>query len=278
VKFQLGARFEGQRAKEKTAGIERNEAGLSFSAGANWTIRDDVSLALTGSRSQKIPSVEELFADGPHAATFAYEIGDPDLETETANSLDLTLHITEELFRVEASAFLTAFDHFIYQEFTGEEIDDLDVLVAQQADARFMGMEGSLEYDILHRGQHHLLVEAWGDLVRAELSARGENLPRIPPFRFGGRLTYNGGTLRANIGLTRVGTQTRVASFEEETEGYSMLDMSVGYRLFSGALTHDLLIRGTNLTNQEARNHTSFLKELAPLPGRDVRIMYRVYF
>jgi iron complex outermembrane receptor protein len=65
---------------------------------------------------------------------------------------------------------------------------------------------------------------------------------------------------------------------EEETDGYTQLDMSVGYRLFSGALTHDFVLRATNLTDVEARNHTSFLKELAPLPGRDIRFMYRVYF
>jgi iron complex outermembrane receptor protein len=278
VRFQLGARLEGQRASEKTLSRERNETGLSFSAGANWSVAEAVSLAFTASRSQKIPSVEELFADGPHAATFAYEIGDPDLKVETANSLDLTLHVTENLFRVEASAFLTSFDEFIYQEFTGEEEDGLDVLVARQGDATFVGGEGSVEFDLLHRGDHHILVEGWGDLVRAELSENEEALPRIPPLRFGGRVRYIGGTLRGEVGMTRVGMQDRVAPREEETDGYTMMDMSVGYRLFAGRITHDFVIRGSNLTNVEARNHTSFLKELAPLPGRDVRFMYRVYF
>ena len=94
----------------------------------------------------------------------------------------------------------------------------------------------------------------------------------------GGRLRYNGGTIRADLGLTQVAAQNRVGPMEEETDGYGMMDMSVGYRLFSGDLTHDFILRGTNLTNREARNHTSFLKELAPLPGRDIRFMYRVYF
>jgi iron complex outermembrane receptor protein len=80
------------------------------------------------------------------------------------------------------------------------------------------------------------------------------------------------------VGVTRVTTQDRVAPLEEETQGYSMLDMSLGYRLFTGAVTHDFVLRGTNLADQEARNHTSFLKELAPLPGRELRFMYRIYF
>jgi iron complex outermembrane receptor protein len=94
----------------------------------------------------------------------------------------------------------------------------------------------------------------------------------------GGRLRYIGETVRGDLGLTRVTRQTRVAPLEEETEGYSMLDVTLGYRLFAGALTHDFVLRGSNLTNKEARNHTSFLKELAPLPGREIRLMYRVYF
>jgi iron complex outermembrane receptor protein len=69
-----------------------------------------------------------------------------------------------------------------------------------------------------------------------------------------------------------------VGQLEEPTEGYSLVDFSVGYRLFSGEVTHDFVLRASNLTNQEARTHTSFLKELAPLPGRDIRFMYRMYF
>jgi iron complex outermembrane receptor protein len=278
VRFQLGGRVEAQRSREKIQDRERSELGFSLSAGANWSASEAVSVAVTASMAQKIPSLEELFADGPHAATFAYEIGDPELAVETARSLDLTLRVTEDLFRVETAAFLTSFRNFIFQEFTGQVVEGLDVLTAAQGDALFMGGEGSIEFDILHRGRHHLLVEGWGDLVRAELRESGDPLPRIPPLRAGTRLRYNGGTIRADLGLTRVADQNRVAPREEGTEGYTMVDVSVGYRLFSGSLTHDFLIRGTNLTDQEARIHTSFLKELAPLPGRDIRLMYRVYF
>ena len=278
VRFQLGARLEGQRSRDKAQHRERNEYGLSFSGGMNWAMAEDASLALTASRSQKIPSIEELFADGPHAATFAYEVGDPDLKVETANALDVTLHLSKGLLRIEASTFLDYFQDFIYQEFTGEEEDGFPVIQARQGDATFVGAEGSAEFDLLHRGRHHLLVEGWGDYVRAELTKENEPLPRIPPLRVGGRVRYNGGTVRADMGLTRVTTQSRVGTLEEETTGYSMLGMSLGYRLFTGPVTHDFLLRGTNLTNGEARNHTSFLKELAPLPGRELRFMYRVYF
>lgn len=278
LRFQVGARVEGQRAHEKLQGRKRNDLGFSLSTGANWAVNEQLSVALTASRSQKIPSLEELFAEGPHVATFAFERGEPDLDVETANSLDLTVHLTRSLVRVEASIFLNAFDRFIYQELTGEEVEGLPVLQARQGDAVFSGGEGSVEFDLMHRGRHHLLVEGWGDLVRAELRADDQPLPRIPPIRVGGRLRYDGGTARADLALTRVMTQDRVAPFEEETAGYGLLDFSVGYRLFTGEVTHDFVLRGSNLTNREARNHTSFIKELAPLPGREFRFLYRVYF
>ena len=278
VRFQVGARTEVQRAEEKTSPLKRNHVGFSLSGGMNWSFTDRLSLALTGARSQRLPSLEDLFSNGPHAATFAYEIGNPELDPETAYSVDATIRLTEGLVRVEASGFVNLFDGFIYQEFTGEAVEGLPVLQTVQGDATFLGGEGSVEFDLVHLGRHHLLVEGWGDYVRAGLRANGEALPRIPPLRFGSRLRYNGGTVRADLGLTAVTTQDRVGPLEEPTRGYSMLDLSIGYRLFTGGVTHDFLVRGSNLTDQEARNHTSFLKEVAPLPGREIRLMYRVYF
>jgi iron complex outermembrane receptor protein len=211
VRFQLGARTEAQRAKEKPRSLERNHVGLSFSGGVNWSLTERLTLALTGARSQRVPSLEDLFSDGPHAATFAYEIGNPDLDPETAHSVDATLHLTEGVVRMEASVFVNRFDGFIYQEFTGGEEEGLPVLQTVQGDASFAGGEGSVEFDLIHLGRHHLLVEGWADYVRAELRESGDPLPRIPPLRFGSRLRYNGGTIRADLGVTTVTSQDRVA-------------------------------------------------------------------
>jgi iron complex outermembrane receptor protein len=84
--------------------------------------------------------------------------------------------------------------------------------------------------------------------------------------------------LWGEIRVRRVGEQDRVAELEMPTDAYSMLDATIGYRFFTGGLVHDLVLRGTNLTDEEGRNHVSFLKELAPLPGRDVSLAYRLSF
>ena len=157
-------------------------------------------------------------------------------------------------------------------------VGDLPVYRTVQSDAAFVGGEVSLELDLVHRGRQHVLVEGWADYVRAELVDDDEPLPRIPPLRLGGGLRYDGGVIRADVGATRVLDQERVAALEEETDGHVMVDGSIGYRLFAGDRVHDLVLAGRNLTNVEARNHVSFLKELAPQPGREIRLMYRFFF
>ncbi len=278
VRYQLGARGEFQRMEQTAAGFEENHFGFSLSGGVNWTASERVGLAVSLARSTKLPSLEELFSDGPHAATFAYEIGNPDLDPESAYTLDLTLRLSEGTFRGELTGFANVFDGFIYQDFTGEEEEGLPVWEFSQGDARFVGFEAALEFDLVHQGRHHLLVEGWSDYVRAELTNLDRNLPRIPPLRLGTGLRYDGGAFRGDVGITRVARQDRVSPSEEETAGYTLLNASVGYRLFLGNLVHDFVLQGNNLTDQEARPHTSFIKELAPLPGREVRLMYRLYF
>ncbi|NNM04585.1 MAG: TonB-dependent receptor [Gemmatimonadetes bacterium] len=278
VRYQVGARAEGQLMEQTEAGFDENHFGLSVSAGLSWTISEAAGLSFTAARSVKLPSLEELFSNGPHAATLAYEIGDPNLDPEEAYSLDATLRLSQGTFRGEFTGFLTFFDGFIFQDFTGDEEDGLPVTVFDQSDATHAGFEAALEFDLIHRGNHHLLVEGWTDYVRAKLPDLDRNLPRIPPLRVGTGLRYDGGTLRGDVGITLVTDQARIAPLEEETEGHTMLDASVGYRLFTGEVVHDFVLQATNLADQEARLHTSYVKELAPLPGREIKLIYRVYF
>jgi len=103
-------------------------------------------------------------------------------------------------------------------------------------------------------------------------------LPLIPPWRWslGGLWEYR--QWRATLDVRRTEEQTRVAEFETPTPGYTLLNASVSYALITGAVGHEITLRGTNLTNQEARNHVSLLKDVAPLPGIDIRLTYRLLF
>ncbi|MFC1662391.1 TonB-dependent receptor, partial [Gemmatimonadota bacterium] len=196
LRYQVGGRIEGQRVRGKDLGIEESHVGVSLSAGLSWAMTERVSLALSGARSVKLPSLEELLSNGPHAATFSFEIGNPDLENESAYSVDATLRLTEGRIRGELTGFLNYFDQFIFQDFTGDEEDGLPVLRFEQEDAIFTGAEASVAVTLHHHAPHHLLLEGWGDYVRAELRKTDQPLPRIPPLRLGGRLRWDGGPRR----------------------------------------------------------------------------------
>lgn len=281
-RVQAGLRYERQEAASPEDGIRRTDDAISSSLGLNVDISELLTLSVSGSRSVKLPNSEELFSNGPHAATQAYEIGDPDLAAETAWGLDLTTHLHADRVRGTGSFFLTRFSDYIHEAATGAERDGLDEFVFVQDDARFIGFELEGEVDVLEgspaAGAAHLSIELMADMVRAELVDRDEPLPRIPPMTFGGGLNYSRGGLVARGSVRRTTGQSRVGPFETATDGFTIVDASASYRIISGDLFHDITLTVSNLTNSEARLHTSFLKNLAPLPGREVRLIYRLNF
>ena len=279
-RFQLGARYEAQDIAAPLA--ERAFEGLSGSFGAVWQpAADGWSLGLSLARSTKLPNAEELFSNGPHIATNAFEIGNPDLTEETSLGLDLTLRRTTGRFTGEVALFANRFDDFIFEQATDEEEDGLPVFRYVQRDADFLGAELDAILQLFHGEPHHLDLELGADFVRAELKGRlggGEPLPRIPPERFRLGLHYRTDRLDAQVEGIRVGRQGRVADLELPTAGYTLLNATLGYRFFTERTVFDVLLRGANLADEEARNHVSFLKEVVPMPGRDFSLSLRTTF
>ncbi|HWM93413.1 MAG TPA: TonB-dependent receptor [Thermoanaerobaculia bacterium] len=275
-RYQLGARYEAQDVAAEGGG-DRSFSGVSGSLGAVWQPGGDYSIGLSLARSTKLPNAEELFSNGPHLATNAFEIGDPDLRKETSLGADLTLRKTSGSFTGEVTLFTNRFDDFIYEQATAEEEDGLPVFRYVQRDARFHGAELDGVFQLVHGEPHHLDLELGADFVRAQLQG-GEPLPRIPPERFRLGLHYRNDRLDAQVEGIRVGEQDQVAAFETPTEGYTLLNATLGYRFFTERAAFDVLLRGTNLTDEEARNHVSFLKDVVPMPGRDFSVAVRTTF
>ncbi|MDT8341429.1 MAG: TonB-dependent receptor [Longimicrobiales bacterium] len=278
TRVQFGARYEYQESSESIDGFSESFDGVSLSAGVRWDASDAASLSLSAGRSVKLPTAEELFSNGPHLATRSFELGSRDLKKETAYSLDGTVHFHLERFRGEITGFLNEFSDFIFPAFTGNVTDGLQEVRFTQADARFSGLEARTEVELFHEGEQHLGLELGADYVRGTLKDDDAPIPRIPPFRLSAGVRYEGVPWQASFTLRQVSEQDRVADFEEATPGHTMLDASLGYRLFAGRTVHEIVLQGRNLTDEDARVHASLLKEVAPLPGRDLRLMYRVAF
>jgi iron complex outermembrane recepter protein len=279
-RWQLGGRYERQDVTAEIEGEnDRSFSGFSGSLGAVWA--PDArgwALGLSVARSVKLPNAEELFSNGPHIATNAFEIGDPDLDREVSLGVDATLRKTSGPFTGELTLFANRFDDFIYEQPTPDEEDGLPVFRYVQRDAEFYGAELTGVLELFHAEPHHVDLELGADLVRAELSDTGEPLPRIPPASYRLGVHYHGERLTGLVEAQRAEEQRRTAELETPTDGHTFLNASVGYRIFTEKAVYDLMLRGRNLTDEEGRNHVSFLKERVPLPGRDVSLAVRVTF
>ena len=284
LSWQFGLRWENQDVDPEGDLPSRSFDGISGSAGAVWRFAEGYSLTASLSRTERLPTATELFADGPHVATRAFEIGNPELSPEESVGLDLSLKGAGERVSGSFNLFWNDFDGFIYESFTGDLEDGLDVLRFVQRDAEFRGAElaalvrlAEVGDPLSPGGGGHLDLDLRADYVRAEL-ADGTPLPRIPPIRLGAGLSYHQGPWRALAEVRWADSQDRLAANETPTDDYTLVNASLSYRFFAGPTVTDLILRGTNLGDEEARNHVSFLKDQVPLPGRDLSLIVRVAF
>ena len=280
----IGLRLD--RAEVDSVGkAKRKDNLVGFSASGAYALSDrevDNYWEISGNfdRAQRAPVAEELFSDGAHIATQSYEIGDENLRKETANNFELGLHYHGEKAHASLSAYSNRFDDFIYQRYAGEEIAGLPVRIWSQVDARFNGFEAQTTLT-MHESDDFGQLEGTlqFDAVHARLD-NGGNLPRIAPQRYGANLNWDNGAWHANLSLMRYAEQDDVAEFETRTAGYTRVDFDAS-RSFANAdesLLTEVYFRVRNGTDQLAFAHTSFLKEFAPLPGRNIGFGVRLYW
>ena len=231
--------------------------------------RGDTFLALTVSKAERAPTDVELFADGPHVATRSYETGSPALDVEEALSAEITARTAFGDWEMETAVFRADYDGFIAAFPTGAEADGFPVYAYRQEDVVLSGFEASLEGPVGRIGDFDLDAELTAEYVDGELDD-GTNLPRLPPLALMGGLTARSErhTFHAEVEWSDV--QDETAPGELKTQSYVLFNARWSFEPFED---RDLrvLLEGRNLTDQDARLHTSFLKEQVPLPGRNFR-------
>ncbi|MEG3060065.1 MAG: TonB-dependent receptor [Comamonas sp.] len=272
-RFEGALRHERQTAEALTSGLERKHSGTSASLGAVWQFVPGYQLATSLTHSSRLPTVEELYAQGLHMATSTYERGNADLQREKSKAWDLSLRKTAGATTFSVSAFQHRVNNYIYGR-TLDEHDGLQLLQYSQADARFTGLEGQVR----QRLGSHWGVTLFGDTVRARLDAGG-TLPRIPSARVGLRLDARWNGWQGMAEWVQVGKQNRVAEFESTTAGYGMLNLSASYQMrTAGGTPWQIYVKGRNLTDRLGYAHTSFIKSAAPLMGRNITVGVKMDF
>jgi len=280
---EAGGRYEYSRLRAEadadlgTDAVRRTFHAFSASVGGSYEIAQGIRFGVNASHAQRAPSAEELFANGPHAGTQAFEVGDPTFGKETSWGLEATLRATGDGYHVSASVFQSWFDDYIYETPTGEIEDDLPVFQYFQDDARYFGVEIEASARVARIGGVTINADAVADYVRATVDAVGP-VPRIPPFRFLAGLEAQSAVVDGRVEVERVTGQDRIAAFETRTDGYTMVNASLAFHPFGDANDSTIMLSANNIFNVEARRHASFLKDYAPLAGRDLRVILRFTF
>lgn len=274
---ELGARAEQQKIDVQAELPNYNETAISLSAGTVWEFADEHALALNLTRTQRNPQAAELYANGPHIAAQRFEIGDANLDQETSVTADLSLRHTGDQVRWTLSAYYNDYSDYIYADPTGELEDDLPVFVYLQQGAKFHGFEAELNVPLMDSGDQHLELRLASDYVRGKLD-NGDDLPQIPPLRFGAGLHYDRDAWHLGMQAFYYDKQDKIAENELPTDSFVLAEADASYRVPMGSSSVFVFLRGTNLLDEDARQHASPLKDIAPLPGRSWHIGARAEF
>jgi iron complex outermembrane recepter protein len=287
-KMEAGARYEHTSLTARTAvgddrffRGERSFDAFSGSIGASYGFAPDWRAGLNLSRTERAPSAEELFANGPHAGTEAYELGNPNFKKESSWGIEATVHGHGDGYSFDASAYYNRFSNYIYDALvqqgscvaaaapSGRDVD-LPCFQYAQADARYYGIEAEGSLRLATIGSYAINADLLGDYVHAQIIGTGP-APRIPPLRLLGGLEAQSESINARVEVERSFKQTRVLGLETPTDGFTLVNASVQLKPWGAVNPTTLTLSANNIFDVDARRHASVLKDFAPLAGRDLR-------
>lgn len=274
--------------------VDTTISGKSFttgnaSAGFVRRVGENAVIASNLTYAERAPNASELFAFGPHIGTQSFEIGNSSLGVESSVNLDISYRLTAGKLTGEFTAFYSDFSDYIYMRFLDHEnleemygeldTDGLSVFQATPADAEFYGFEIDLRYHIIDEADRNMHFDLLIDQTRATNERFGTNMPRIPTRRIGGRYEYAVGPWVMGVEGRYSEAASHLAPDELPTDSYFLWSADVLYRIqATETVVVDLFAVGSNLGDEEARPHSSYLKDLAPMPGRSVKLGVRTRF
>ena len=275
--LEAGARYENTQIEASTLRQERSFDTFSASVGGGFTLFDDFRTGLNVSRTQRAPTAAELFAEGPHIATQQFEIGDPTVGKESSWGAEGYVRGEIGEVKVNASVYRNWFGDFIYLAGTGEEEDELPVFAFMQQDADQWGAEAQITFPLVEGRDFSLLGDLRGAYTRVEFDD-GTDAPRIPPLSLYGALEGRWDHFDLRGEVEWYDSQTDVAPFETPTDGFTMVNASLGWHPFEGRENLTLIAQVENIFDAEGRHHTSFTKEFVPMTGRNFKLTARASF
>jgi iron complex outermembrane receptor protein len=250
-----------------------------FSAGFTgvYNLSRDFSFGTTIMRTFRAPGIEELFSEGPHLAAYAYEVGNSELGKENGFGAEIFFDYVKDGGTLHLALFRNDIRGFIFPKNTGRRsLRRADLFLYQYVGERALmhGIEATLEWHLIDQ------VIFLGSLgyVKGDLVDRKEPIPRIPPLKGRAGLRFDIGSLMIESAIVFAARQNRPGEFETPTNGYIVIDFSVQYYFSGFGLLHTLNFGLENAMNTTYRQHLNRVKQIMPEPGRNMKMLYKIYF
>lgn len=282
--IEAAARYENVDVSSDTIGLERDFNLFSGALSGVFTTEGGARYGLTGSRAERAPGGEELFADGPHIATQSFEIGDANLDVESVWGIEAFFNTGIGDGGLNVAVFYQTFDNFIFLSSTGEEDDELPVFQFLQEDATFFGFEADLVFALIANDGFTLDADLRAEYVSADLQGDpndagvADTVPRIPPFSFLAALDAGIGAFDVRGEVQWFASQSNLAAFETETDAFALVNLEASWQPLPANPSLTVMLNAENLFNVTGRRHTSFTKDFVTLPGRNLRASVRLSF
>ncbi|MEX0927765.1 MAG: TonB-dependent receptor, partial [Balneolales bacterium] len=289
-RYDLRTVRPGEEQTSPRIGLIRPRTFQNYSASlmATYDLSDGLQVGSIFMRTFRAPGVEELFSEGPHLAAYSFETGNPELNEERGFGIDVFTRYASERARVRFSLFRNQFSDFIHPVNTGETNLSTLLPVYQYSGERVLmtGFEAGGEIKLLNnlysagkigyvRGD---IIDDMEVMPLVAVSGEHEPLPMIPPLSGKIDLEYRRSDLTAGASMRLASAQQKTGQFEESTDGYAIYDLYMQFSFDNGPMLHTLSLNLENITNQEYRMHLSRVKSIMPEPGRNVKLLYRMYF
>jgi iron complex outermembrane receptor protein len=285
ITYEFGLRSDFQQISSEASehfgsSSSRDDLTFSGSTGFHFDLNNSYSILTHFTYTEKAPNNQELYANGAHDATNTFEVGDKNLNIQRSQGFDVSINKNSGKFLGAINLFYNRFTNYIALNPTDNFDADSGFQIYNYSGvpADFYGAETSLKTNIFEKNINKLDMELKWDYVQAENRKTNNYLPRISPMRVGSVLTYQISKIGFNFDTYYVFEQSNTAPHESKTGDYFMVDSGLDYLLDNSSTPTSIFIQGTNLLDEEARNHISFTKDKIAMQGRSLMIGLRSNF
>lgn len=265
---------------------EKDYLAYSTSFGLNWALSSNNSIQTVFLHSFRAPSLEELYSEGPHLASYSFEIGNPILNPERALAKEIGFNFNLPDLEFNLTSYHNGFENYNFAVNTGVKNSRYPNLFNYQfigVEARMYGIESELMIQL----RKSLFVNITAHYLRADIKEKTAQhwipMPYTPPFSIKSRLDYRNGSTSTGVSYHFSAEQTRIGNFELPSPSYSLVDIHIQHEWLASKSNllnglHTIRLRVDNLLNTSYYNHLSRIKNLATELGISANIMYRYYF